>query len=113
MRAIFWIFGILLVLFAALLFSPLSETPPTGATAPGSFRSVPADKYDRVRVGMRYAQVIQILGAGPGLEVSRKRVNTIPGVSMPGELVIYQWEMPGRGIVLLSFHDGELIAKMP
>lgn len=115
MRVILLIVGVVFVLFLVLLFSPSSQPNPMSITTTANSRSVQADAYDRVRVGMSYAQVVQILGAGPAREVMRTKVTVIvnPAVAVPGAIAFFEWEVAGRGKKKLGFYNGELTHKDP
>jgi cytoskeletal protein RodZ len=80
--------------------SNTASTPSTSSSAPG----VTMANYTRLKTGMTYAQVVEILGK-EGTELSS---NEISGI----KTVMYQWEGEGFGANMNAmFQNGKMIQK--
>jgi hypothetical protein len=77
-------------------------------TPRGQASGVTLENYGRLRDGMSYHEVVEILGS-PGTELSR---TTLGGVTT----VMYQWEASGLarlsgGNMNAMFQDGSMVTK--
>ena len=87
----------LLVLFGVIA-SLMNETTTVHSSKPEAGLKVPSvgkqivtfDEYLKIQNGMSYSQVVSIIGAA-GEEVTRHKIEGVPGVMEPVETVMYQW----------------------
>ncbi|WP_323828991.1 hypothetical protein [Algoriphagus persicinus] len=68
------------------------------------------DEYERIKDGISYRQVVQIIGV-EGEELSRNRIDGIPGVMEPTVTVMYQWVNSNGGNMNAIFQNDKLIQK--
>lgn len=71
---------------------------------------VSMDKYNRVKPGMFYAEVVSIIGKD-GEELSRSSVPGIQGVMPPLETIMYQWRNSNGSNMNAIFQNNSLINK--
>ena len=68
-----------------------SSKPASGYMMPGIGKQIVTfDEYLKIQNGMSYSQVVSIIGAA-GEEVTRHKIEGVPGVMEPVETVMYQW----------------------
>lgn len=92
---------VLLVLGSTLVFD---------AAAVFSGSVVTREEYSRIKPGMSYGAVRAIIGVD-GEELSRNRMEGVPGV-MPGvDTVMYAWQNEDGSNMNAMFQDGELVQK--
>jgi hypothetical protein len=88
-----------------------STKPQAGLTLP-SFgeQIVTFDKYQRLKSGMSYRQVAQIIGH-EGEELSRNKIDGVPGVMPSIDTVMYQWINSNGSNMNAMFQNDKLNAK--
>ena len=73
-------------------------------------RRVTMAMYQQVQRGMTYAEVVEILGQ-PTQELSRNRIEGVPGVMPTIETVMYSWENPDASNMNVIFQNARLVQK--
>jgi hypothetical protein len=91
------------------LLSFLGES--TSAALSGSgVQSITYAKYQQIRDGMTYQEVVQILGM-EGQELSRNTIKRVPGVMEAVETVMYQWANPDGSNMNAMFQNNKINQK--
>jgi hypothetical protein len=108
------IFGFLIFLFFWMI-GTLSDSDSTKPEAGFSMPSIGTeivtyDEYEKIKDGISYNQVVQIIGA-QGEELSRNKIEGIPGVMESIETVMYQWVNSSGGNMNAMFQNDKLIQK--
>jgi hypothetical protein len=67
-------------------------------------------KYDAIKTGMSYIDVVAIIGFG-GEELSRNKINGVPGVMESVETIMYQWVNSGGSNMNAIFQNNRLFQK--
>ena len=67
-------------------------------------------EYKRIQTGMSYKQVVAIIGV-EGEEISRSKMDGIPGVMESIETVMYQWLNNNGSNMNAMFQNDKLIQK--
>ena len=67
-------------------------------------------EYQRVQNGMSYAQVVNIIGA-EGEEMSRNKIDGVPGIMESIETVMYQWVNSNGSNMNAMFQNDKLFQK--
>ncbi|MEB2785542.1 zinc-ribbon domain-containing protein [Algoriphagus sp. E1-3-M2] len=101
-----------------LLFWMIGSLSNSDSTKPESGFIMPSigtelvtfDEYERIKDGISYRQVVQIIGV-EGEELSRNRIDGIPGVMEPTVTVMYQWVNSNGGNMNAIFQNDKLIQK--
>ena len=91
---------------------------PTGGGTSGSSPAAPAAKrvvvtksdYDRIADGMSYRQVAAIIGS-QGEEMSRNKIEGVPGVMESVETVMYVWQNEDGTNMNAMFQNDRLMQK--
>lgn len=104
-----------LVLFLIYMISSLvsndSTKPDSGFSLPNIGTSIVTfDEYERIEVGMSYKQVVEIIGSD-GEELSRNKIEGVPGVMESVETVMYQWMNKNGANMNVMFQNNKLIQK--
>jgi hypothetical protein len=68
------------------------------------------DEYQKVNEGLSYREVVQIIGA-EGEELSRNKIQEIPGVMESVETIMYQWVNKSGSSMNAIFQNDKLIQK--
>ena len=68
------------------------------------------DDYQRIQSGISYRQVVAIIGA-EGEELSRNKINGVPGVMESIETVMYQWVNGNGSNMNAIFQNNKLMQK--
>lgn len=108
------IVGFLILILLFMVWSLIinnSTTPETGFSMPSIGTEIVAfDEYDKIKDRMSYQQVVQIIGV-EGKEISRNKIEGIPGVMESIETVMYQWENSNGGNMNAMFQNNKLMQK--
>jgi rubrerythrin len=90
---------------------PRSSKPESGLRIPTIGKEVVTfDEYTQIRTGMSYRSVISIIGA-EGEEISRNRLDGVPGAMGPIETIMYQWVNDSGSNMNAMFQNDRLIQK--
>ncbi|HOJ32820.1 MAG TPA: DUF3862 domain-containing protein [Candidatus Hydrogenedentes bacterium] len=88
-----------------------SSKPEAGFKIPSSGKQlVTFDEYKRIQNGMSYREVVSIIGA-EGEEISRNKIDGVPGVMESIETVMYQWVNSNGSNMNAMFQNDRLIQK--
>jgi hypothetical protein len=86
-----------------LLGAEWSTEPEAGFKMPSIGKQIVTfSEYERVQNGMSYAQVVNIIGA-EGEEMSRNKIDGVPGIMESIETVMYQWVNNNGGNMMRCF----------
>jgi len=89
---------------------PGSAKPASGFAMPGKSDVVTFAKFNQIANGMTYQQVVDIIGA-QGEELSRNKINGVPGVMPDVETVMYQWMNSNGSNMNAMFQNNALMQK--
>jgi hypothetical protein len=95
--------GVLLVFGCVILISTLSSDG-------GDAAAVTKAKYDQVREGMSYREVVHIMGSR-GEENASSRMEGVPGVMRDLTTKAYSWVNPDGSNMTALFQNDKLIVK--
>lgn len=85
--------------------------PESGLTIPSIGKQiVEYDEYLKIQDGMSYKQVVDIIGA-EGEEMSKNKMDGVPGVMKAVETVMYQWVNSNGSNMNAMFQNDKLIQK--
>jgi len=88
-----------------------SSKPVAGLKMPSIGRQIVTyDEYVQIQDGMSYKQVVAIIGS-EGEEISRSRMDGIPGVMKSIETLMYQWVNGNGSNMNAMFQNDRLIQK--
>jgi hypothetical protein len=106
-------FCILVVLgiIGSFLNNLSTSKPEAGLKIPSIGKQIVTfDKYNQINQGMSYEEVKNIIGA-EGEEVSRNKIDSIPGVMKSIETVMYQWINNNGSSMNAIFQNNKLLQK--
>ncbi len=111
-----WVLGIFLGLVTFVLISPLMNN--TLSLKHSSSHNTPSiendtvtlEKYKQIQDGMSYKKVVSIIGT-EGEEMSRNKIDGVPGVMQSIETVMYSWRNESRSGMTASFQNDKLKLK--
>jgi uncharacterized OB-fold protein len=109
----FLTFLVLIILFVVgwSLIDFNSTKPESGISLPSIGTDIVSfDEYQRIEVGMSYKQVVEIIGVD-GEEISRNKIDGIPGVMESIETVMYQWANKNGASMNAMFQNNKLSQK--
>jgi hypothetical protein len=102
---------VILLFMVGSLMNSDSTKPEAGFSMPSiGTEIVTYDEYEKIKDGISYSQVVQIIGA-QGEELSRNKIEGIPGVMESIETVMYQWVNSSGGNMNAMFQNDKLIQK--
>jgi len=108
---------LLLIVLGAVVFfindnlSTPSSKPEAGFKMPSiGEQIITFDEYQRVQDGMSYSKVVGIIGAR-GEEISRSKMDGVPGVMESLETVMYQWVNSNGSNMNAMFQNDKLVQK--
>lgn len=88
-----------------------SSKPKAGFKMPGIGKQIITfDEYKRIQNGMSYRKVVAIIGA-EGEEISRNKIDGVPGVMDSIETVMYQWVNDNASNMNAMFQNDKLMQK--
>lgn len=67
-------------------------------------------EYQQLQIGMSYSAATTVIGQG-GEEMSRNKIDGIPGVMAPVETIMYQWANPDGSNMNAIFQNDKLFQK--
>jgi hypothetical protein len=108
----------LIFIVLGVLGSLMNENSTTPSSKPEAGFKMPSigkqivtfDEYQRIQNGLSYRQVVQIIGA-EGEEVSRNKMEGVPGVMESVETVMYQWVNSSGSNMNAMFQNDMLIQR--
>lgn len=101
---------ILLVSIGSLMNND-STKPEAGFSMPSVGPEIATfEEYEKIKDGISYKEVVQIIGA-EGEEMSRNKIQGVPGVMESIETVMYQWVNSNGGNMNAIFQNDKLIQK--
>lgn len=110
----YYVIGLLVLLLIYMVSSLVdndSNKPDSGFSLPSiGANIVTFEEYERIEVGMSYKQVVEIIGSN-GEELSRNKIEGIPGVMESVETVMYQWMNKNGANMNAMFQNDKLIQK--
>ena len=101
MRWPFKVLGVLVLFFVLLSAFAIFR---------GYSNDISLDKYNQVKAGMFYAEVVSIIGKD-GEEISRTNLPGVMKVIPPIETIMYQWKNSNGSNMNLMFQNNSLISK--
>ena len=110
--------GFFILFILGVIGSLLNESSTTSSSKPEAGFKMPSigkqivtfDKYQRIQNNMSYSQVVAIIGA-EGEEMSRNKMEGVPGVMESIETVMYQWVNSNGSNMNAMFQNDKLIQK--
>lgn len=110
--------GFLILIVLGVIGSLMNENSTTRSSKPEAGFKMPSigkqivtfDAYQRIQNGMSYSQVVAIIGA-EGEEMSRNKMDGVPGVMASIETVMYQWVNSNGSNMNAMFQNNKLIQK--
>ncbi|MFC1613915.1 DUF3862 domain-containing protein [Gemmatimonadota bacterium] len=107
-----FLFLILLGVIGSLMNdSTPSSKPKAGLKMPSIGKQfVTYAEYERIQNGISYKEVVAIIG-DEGEEMSRSKINGVPGVMEDIETVMYQWVNTNGSNMNAMFQNDKLIQK--
>lgn len=88
-----------------------SSKPEAGFKMPSIGKQIVTfDEYQRIKNGMPYMQVVEIIG-DEGEEMSRNKIEGVPGVMESIETVMYQWVNSNGSNMNAMFQNDKLMQK--
>ena len=103
--AVLMLFGIV------LLWCDQTSKPESGFKMPGFGKQIVTfDEYQRIQNGMSYRQVVNTIGV-EGEELSRSRLDSIPGVMNSIETAMYQWVNSNGSNMNVMLQNDKVIQK--
>lgn len=112
-QIIFAVLGVFGGAFLLLQFTPMFRTTNNGITGEISRAIAPPitmEKYLKIQEGMSYSQVVEIIGE-QGVEMSRNRMEGVPGVMESIETAMYGWQNPDGSNMNAMFQNDKLIQR--
>ncbi len=82
----------------------------SGPSASSSGPIITNNKYSMIETDMSYSQVVAIIGA-EGEELSRNRMEGVPGVMEAVDTVMYQWMNSNGSNMNAMFQNDKLVQK--
>jgi len=109
--------GFFVLVFIGLILS-LIDDGSTTSTKSGAGYQMPSigsqivtfAEYNQIENGMSYRQVVGIIGA-EGEEMSRNKIEGVPGVVETTETVMYQWKNNNGSNMNAMFQNDKLMQK--
>ncbi len=115
---IYLLVGFLALAGLGIIVSLMTEDSNTPSSKPEAGFKIPSigkqivtfDEYKRIKNGMSYSEVVQIIG-DEGEEMSRNKMDGVPGVMESIETVMYQWVNNNGSNMNAIFQNNKLIQK--
>ena len=110
--------GFLVLIILGVIGSLMNEQTTKSSSKPEAGFKMPSigkqivtfDEYQRIENGMSYKQVVGIIGA-EGEEMSRNKIDGVPGVMESIETVMYQWVNSNGSNMNAIFQNDKLKQK--
>jgi DNA-directed RNA polymerase subunit RPC12/RpoP len=88
-----------------------SSKPEAGFKMPSIGKQIVVfDEYQKIQNGMTYKEVVAIIGA-EGEELSRNKIDGVPGVMQSVETIMYQWVNSNGSNMNAIFQNDRLFQK--
>lgn len=110
--------GVLVLIVLGVIGSLMTEDSSSPSSKPKAGFKMPSigkqivtfDEYKRIQNGMSYKEVVAIIGA-EGEEMSRNKIDGVPGVMESVETVMYQWVNSNGSNMNAIFQNDKLNQK--
>lgn len=108
----------ILILFVLGVIGSLMNESTTSSSKPEAGLKIPSlgkqivtfDEYQKIQNGMSYSGVVSIIGA-EGEEMSRNKIDGVPGVMNSVETIMYQWVNSNGSNMNAMFQNDKLMQK--
>lgn len=108
----------ILILFVFGVIGSLINDSTTSSSKPEAGLKIPSlgnqivifDEYQQIQNGMSYSSVVSIIGA-EGEEMSRNKIDGVPGVMDSVETIMYQWVNSNGSNMNAMFQNDKLMQK--